>query len=357
MKPPKLTTMTTLTRKNFLLCLALIGVSAASLSAQSNTVPAGYFTVNINAGSGSSYGISDISFPLQDTATATGQMVGVVTGVTANTITNSNGGWTAAQLSQAVTPYLIQFTSGAASGRTLLLSTTVSNTTTTLTLDPTEATKTDLTTLGIVAGTDTYQIIPGDTISGVFGTPASGVQGGTSAATADQLQIFSTSSTWITYYYKTDAATPGWVRSGPNLASGNVVIRPDTGVIYSRLAATPMSIVLMGRVPSVDRKALVSNSNVTFLSNNWPVDTTLANSKLQNILTTGPNSTVADTVQVFSPSHTWISYYHNGTNWARVGPNINSDAVLLPAGSAVVISRKGSTAGSSVVSQTLPYSL
>ncbi len=109
--------MTTSTRKNFLLCLALLGLSAVTVSAQSNTVPAGYFTVNIAAGLGTSGVISVVSFPLQATATASGQMVGQITGVTANTITNSNAGWTAGQLSVVATPYLIQFTSGTAQGR------------------------------------------------------------------------------------------------------------------------------------------------------------------------------------------------------------------------------------------------
>jgi len=359
---PRTTTMTTSTRKNFLLCLAFVGLSAASVSAQSNTVPAGYFTVNIAAGLGTSAVNSVVSFPLQGTAAASGQMVGLITGVTSNTITNGNAGWTAGQLSVQATPYLIQITSGTATGRTFLIATVptnpvgATNTSTTLTLDAAES-NTDLTTLGIVIGTDTYQIIPADTISSIFGTPATtGIQGGATAAQADQIQLLPVSgSSWSTYYYNTTSAQ--WLHVGAPIPSNNVVIRPDTGVVYVRLAAAPLTLTLLGQAPAIQRQAVVSNTGITLLSTNFPVGTTLGASNIQNIpgWVSGANSSVADTVQIFNGS--WSAYFYNGTDWIHVGAPFVSDSVAINAGSAAVLVKRGTAAGQNILTQPLPYSL
>jgi hypothetical protein len=378
--------MTTSTRKNFLLCLALLGVSAVTVSAQSDTVPAGYFTVTIPPGTVQSPSLSLLSFPLLQTADSTiggvtsgpsGQMVGQVTAITSNTITNSNAGWSGGQLSIVATPYLVQFTSGTASGRTFLISTTVANTSTTLTLDSSETT--DLTTLGIVAGTDTYQIIPADTISSIFGTPATtgiiGAAGASLANQADQVQIYSTSSSvWLSYYYNTTltgspAAPVGWVRTGIFPTSGaNVVIRPDSGVLYTRRGAA-LSLMLMGQAPSVARQTSINSGGLTLLSNNWPVDIGLGKTAVENGVTlkssnfenisgwvTGASS-VADNVLVYS-SGVWLTYYNNGTDWIRTGVfPTNGDSIIIPAGSLVLLSKKTATSQPSILSETLPYSL
>lgn len=354
----RITTMTTPTRKNFLLCLALVGLGAVSASAQSNTIPAGYFTVNIAAGLGTSGVLSVVSFPLQGTATNAGQMVGQITGVTSNTISNSNAGWTAGQLSVAATPCLLQITSGTAAGRTFLISTATANTSTGVTIDPTDLPNNlDLTTLGIVVGTDTYQIIPADTISSIFGTPATtGVQGGATSTGADQVQLLPVSGgAWASYYYNTTSSQ--WLRVGPPIPSNNVVIRPDTGVYYVRYATTPLTLMLLGQAPAVGRQAVVSNTGITVLSTNFPTDTTLGASNIQNTpgWVSAATSATADTVQIFNG--TWLSYYNNGTNWIRVGPPIVSNSVAIPAGSAVVLVKRGSTAGQNILTQALPYSL
>ncbi|MGA9701236.1 hypothetical protein [Pseudomonas sp.] len=322
-----------------------------------NTVPQGYLALNIAAGTGTSPTVSFVSFPLQGAASASGQMTGQVTGITANTITNSNAGWTAGQLSQATTPYLIEFTSGAAAGRSFLISTSTANTATTLTLNASDASQTNLTTLGIVAGTDTYQIIPADTISSLFGTPGStGVLGGASVTGADQIQLYSPTNGWASYYYN---STSGWLQVGPPIPSGNVVIRPDTGVFYLRYPTTPLTLTLTGQVPSVARQALAANTGVTILSNNWPVNLTLASSNISNIpgWVTGGSASTADQVQVYSPTNGWTAYYNNGTNWVQVGPPINSNNVAISAGSAVILVKRGSTTGYSLLTEALPYSL
>lgn len=327
--------------------LALAGIT--TLSAQT----VGYVTLSIAAGTGSARTVSVLSFPLADSGQASGQLNGIITGVTAATFTNSSAGWTAGQLSTAATPYLIRITSGTAKGRTFLVSTATANTATTLTIDPEEAALVDLTTVGIAAGTDTYELIPCDTISNVFGTPATtGIQGGTTSATADIVQLL-VSGGWRQYYYNTTSSA--WLRIGPNSNSNNVAIRPDTAALYQRLPASGLSLIVSGTVPSVDRKALVKNSGTTFLSNGWPVDVTLGTSGINSIpgWLTG-TATTADIVQI-QISGGWRQYYHNGTQWLRVGPNTASNSVVIPTGAAVILLKKGAASGAVALSQTLPY--
>jgi hypothetical protein len=341
------------------LAFSMTVLAAPALWAQSAaTVPQGYITLNVTAGTGSARNLSVLSFPLQEVGTLTGQMSGRLTGVTANTLSNSAAGWSAGALSAAATPYYIKLTSGSASGRIFLISTATANTATTVTIDSVDAATTDLTTLSIQTGAsgDTYEICAADTILSALGTPATtSILDGSSAAAADQIQVYSPSSGWLSYYYNT---TSGWVRVGPPIASGNTVIRPDTAVLYNRLAATPLTFILMGRVPTVDRKATVANSGVTVLSNCWPLDSSLSNSNIRNLpgWVTG-SSTTADYVQIFSAANGWRQFYHNGTNWLRVGPPIVSDNEPIPAGAAVIITKRGSATGQAVLTQALPYSL
>lgn len=334
---------------------AMACVASAELFSQSvTTTPVGYVNVNIAAGTGTTRSISVVSFPMLDEAVVAGQGSGQITSVTANTITNSSAGWTAGQLSTAATPCLIRITSGAAVGRTFLVSTSTANTATTLTIDAEEAGLVNLTSLGIVAG-DTYKIFACDTISSIFGTPGTtGVLGATSATNADNLQVL-VSGAWRQYYYNT--TSNAWLRIGLNTNSNNVPLRADTIVIYSRLAASPITLSLLGTVPSTARKALVRASGVTALSESWPVDLTLATSGISSMpgWVTG-SSTTADIVQVFV-SGAWRQYYHNGTNWLRVGLNTVSNTVALTSASGLIINKKGSTPGSVTLSQALPYSL
>jgi hypothetical protein len=352
-------------RKLALASLSLIywGMYMVAASAQTvsvSTVPSGYFTLTIPAGFGNSSSISVLSFPLQGIGGASGQMAGIISGITANTITNSNAVWTASQLSVPATPYLLQITSGTAAGRTFLLSTTVANTSTTVTLDPNDSIKTpDLTTLGIVTGTDTYQIIPADTISGLFGTPATtGIVGGAGSSTNADLITVSTSG-WNGYYYDTNSNH--WLRLAlPHTQGDNIVIRPDSGVIFNRFGTSALTITVAGQVPSVARQSLVANSGVTLFSNNWPVDQTLGTSNIQNLpgWISGSSASTSDTVVLFNSVTGWRLYYYNGTHWIWSNPShAISDSIVIPAGSIGYITKQGATSGYAILTQNLPYSL
>ena len=348
--------------------IASLASSFALPSAIANTAttdPVGFVTVGITAGTGTTKRNTLFSVPLMETEAITGQVAGVITGITANSISNANAGWTPGALSQPATPYLIQITSGAAEGRLFLIASSANtggaiagtpNTATTVTISSADTAQVDLTSLGIDAGTDTYKIYACDTLSSFFRTPAlSGIQGGTSAATADTVLVVVNGSA-STYFYSTTANRWARVFTGSPDAS-NVPLLPYYGVQYSRLANTPLSFVVTGGVPTEPRKVAVRNSGTTLISQFWPTESTLQSSGISSVVTSGASAAVADTV-VLTSNGAASTYFFDGTNWRRVftGSPI-SNTVPIPIGATVQIVRKGSASGFTLLSQNVPYSL
>lgn len=337
-----------------LLVLFVLGVG---LRAQTlGTEPVGYLMVGIAAGGISSRTLSVLSFPLQESASVVGQVRGRITSLTANSITNSNAGWMAGALSLQAEPHLVRITSGSAAGRTFLISSASPNTSTTVVIDPVDAAVANPATLGIAAGNngDSYCVLRADTLSSVFGTPAAtGILGGTSSGTADIIQVLQ-GGEWRQYYFCTRGAG-NWRRVGSDALAENVVIRPDSGVIYSRLAPTALTLLVAGAVPLACRQAAVARSGASFISNAWPVDGTLAGMKVASLPGWVSGTKPIDYVQLLV-SGAWRQYYFNGVNWRRVGPNTLSDNVPIPAGSAMVLQRQGASAGYETLFQEPPYS-
>ena len=345
--------------------IAALTLSSTRAQETATTDPVGFVTVGITAGTGTAKRNTLFSVPLMETESITGQVAGTITGVTANTISNSNAGWTAGALSQPATPYLIQITSGAAEGRLFLISSSAStggaiagtaNTATTVTVSSVDAAQVDLTTLGIVPGTDTYKIYACDTLSSFFGTPATtGILGGTSAANADSVVAVVNGSS-STYFYNTTASRWARVFTGSPDAS-NVPLLPYYGVQYSRLGNTALSFVVTGGVPTEPRKVAVKNSGTTLLSQFWPVESTLQGSGLSSVVTAGASAAVADTV-VLTSGGSASTYFFDGTNWRRVftGSPI-SNTTPIPIGTTVQIVRKGTAPGFSTFAQNVPYTL
>ncbi len=326
------------------------------LSAQEiSSNPVGSVTVEVAPGTAAGRTISIVSLPLTGMATASGAMKGSITGVTSNTLTNAAAGWTAGELSSATSPHVVRLTSGAAKGRSFLISTATVNTATTVTLDPEDLSLLSFTDAGISAG-DTYEIISCDTLGSVFGTPeATGVLGAANSTTADIIQVL-VQGQYRQYYYNTTRNV--WLRVGPETISTNVPLRPDAAVIYSRSGQSPLHFTIAGPVPMIERKALVRNSGATLLANWWPVEITLGASGIAELpgWIKSTSATVADTVQV-NIGGAWRKYYHNGTQWLRVGPNTPSNDVVLNVGDGVLIGKQGSQPGAVTVQQNLPYNL
>jgi len=342
----------------FAIVTTFFSVTCISLaeSYTATTDPVGFVTLNITAGTGLVKKSTFISAPLLDVATINGSVTGNITSVTANSITSSSANWTAGALSQAAAPYLIQITSGNATGYMFLISSTTPNTSTTVTIsNDDQKVVASLTALGVDAGSR-FKIIPCDTLSTFFGTPATtGIQGGTSVATADNIVMVVNGIT-STYYY--NDALSRWTQNAiGNPNSSHVPSRPYAGMDYRRLANSALNITITGSVPMLGRKAHIKNSGVTFLSRYWPTDTTLAESGLKtNLSPTWKTGTAltGDTITI-TANGTSNTYYHDGANWVNSSLNTNSDSVVISAGSSLLINRRGTISANTVLPESVPY--
>jgi hypothetical protein len=345
--------------------LAALALAAAlpltTWAQNATTTPVGVVNVEIAAGTGAAKKTTTVSLPLLEVAAINGKNVGRVSSLTNSTISDSSANWTVGQLANQAAPKLLQITSGSANGTILLLSTTVNNTATTVTLAPTESARVNLEALGIATGEngDTYRILECDTLLSAFGDTSDGVLGGTTAAASDTVTIFVNGSP-STYFYKTNASPPGWVKNVEGFPSANnEPLHPLYGVQYQRLAASTITLSVTGEVPTTRYTAPVRNSGTTIVANYWPVSSTLQSSNLHLLpsWTSGGNATVADTV-VLVTSGSASTYFHDGTNWRRnvLGFPISNNATITP-GSSLIVNKRGSAPGFNANTRPLPYSL
>lgn len=326
-----------------------------------NTVPVGYSTWEINAGTGVARGVTTLSLPLyQPTSSIDGAAAGVITGITSSTLTVSGAGWTVGQLSDASAPFCIRITTdgGASEGRNLLVSTSVDNTADTLTIDLASSGVDDLTTLGLVAATDTFEVIECDTLSSLFGEPAvGGLVGGNGLSAADHAMLF-VNGAWSMFYY--DTVFGRWTEATVgNPDASNQVVLPDSGILFTRLSATTSEFIITGTVPNTAREITVNQAGVTFVGSSWPVDMQLSEAGFEAISEWQASATqsAADKVFVFT-SGTWVSYYYDGTNWREVTVgNPISDTASIASGSSVLLLKASAASADAELSQSLPYTL
>ncbi|MGH8047729.1 MAG: hypothetical protein ACREKL_10820, partial [Chthoniobacterales bacterium] len=296
--------------------------------------------------------VSTFSLPLSAPVPTnfTGQSSGAISSVTASTITNSAAGWSPGALSQAASPYFIRITSGQAVGRTLLISVSQANTATTATVDNQG---TALDGLGIVAG-DKYEVFPAYTLQTVFG---SSVLGGASADVSDVVRLHNGTG-WVEYYYNSTAAQ--WRQGSIPVTQNNVVVRPDSGIIFYRRGTSPIVLTLVGKVPSTDLQVVMNEVGTAFVAG-FPSASTIAG----NNYTTMPgwvnntgSVTDSDKVTAFV-SGAWNSYNYNlsATQWRNGSVPVSQGAVAITAGTPVIIESPTGTPGLKVWKRTLPYSL
>lgn len=339
-----------------LLALAFASLSASNLSAQTtvSTTPVGAVTLTVAASSnGTTYTVSQVAVPLVgdplvsngvSAVTPSGLLKATVSSATTNQVTTTSAGWTVGQLAQASFPLFVKFTSGSQSGLTLLIT---ANTDTTLTLDNRGIDLSGLTG-------SSYTIIAGDTLVGLFGTGtvagSNDVRGGTAtnfAANQTDRVTINTSGTVINYYFNTQFNQ--WRRSGSSASQDNVVISPQAGVVYSRIATTPLSVVTLGTVPTGSTKIPLTSQGLEIIGRQFPSDTTLASLNIQNVSnwrkanTGGVTVATSDRVLV-NVSGALLSFYFNNTTglWQRSGSGADQGGVVISAADALRIQRSGS---------------
>ncbi len=277
---------------------------------------------------------------------------GTLTAVTATALSDSAAGWGAGALSQAAVPYFVRIRSGAGAGTWWQVSTTA-NTATTVTvlnrgINPVAA--------GVASG-DAYEIVPGDTLATLFDglTPSIG---GTSVATADVVRIHD-GVNWREYFYNTSVSQ--WREGSSTFNRNNLVIRPDTGIVYIRKSAGNLSLVMLGAVSDAQEKITVGATGVTPIGSVFPVARTLGSLNLQAtpgfVAFTG-DIAASDKLNVFDGVN-WRVFHYNASvsQWREGTSTFNRNTFALPFGAPVVLQRGSAASGATLVTLTPPYTL
>jgi uncharacterized protein (TIGR02597 family) len=323
--------------------IAVIGIVPSAAAATTvASVPSGYLKKDIAGAAITPFGV-----PLDDhSSPPAGIRAGRIESFTANTISASGAGWTA-NLGNPSAPWYVRITSGPSEGKLLDIT---ANTATTLTVSGA-----NVTTLGLTAGVDTFELVPADTLWSFFG--ADTVQGGTSAATADNVQVRSGTS-WLAYYFDTNLGH--WRRTlGPVANLNNVRIRAESGVQIVRRGGG-LTLTFAGRVPTTTFRAPINNASTTGIHAGFPTDTTLGALAIQTLIPGWRSNAVAanaDSVALYQ-GNAWVSYFHNGSFWQAVnGAAVDSSNVPISAGSLMTLQRPGGTPGTTDLVRAIPYAL
>jgi hypothetical protein len=326
------------------------------------TVPQGAMSYTIAAGSLASPKITVFSVPLRDsvpqfayndgtktgyTGASSGFITSLAAGPVADTqvISVAGAGWDPLQFRNAAQPYALRVMSGTSVGRTvIILANRTEHTSTSVVIGNQSVPLT-------VAAGDRFEIFPIETLATFFAdmVDQNVILKSTSFDTADFVQIHN-GSIWQTYFHNGTR----WRLQGANLDSNNVVIRPDSAVIFGRRGATPINFTALGTVPSTDIKVVVRNSGVTPISNVFPVNRNLSTFGFQTQAGWASSGTFAnaDKVQIHNGT-LWQTFYHN-TQWLQSG--LNSNPSVLATRPTIVV-KVGSATGSSVYNFPIPYNL
>jgi hypothetical protein len=349
-------------KKTNLLAILTLAATPAFVHAQTSyTDPVGYVITPIAASTSSGVAkITPFSPVMLDAPNVTGASSGAISAVTSNTITVSSAGWAGNGLS-AGQAYL-QLTSGNQNGLVLRI---ISNTEDTATVDTIGL---DLSSNGIAAS-DTFNLVVGETLLSLFGVgnataTENVVLGGTSSQftsrAVDFVVALDTARQLRTYYFDTTANK--WLRSGSTSDQGNVPIPPFSGLLYYRLANTPITLSQTGNVPTRPLRYIIPASGAAFLGRFFPQDGTLASYNLKNLSgwkdtsQSGVTTTLADKFVTVDSGGQIRQFHFDGTNWLRSGSGSPQNATAIRAGGAGYTLRTGSGAPQ-ILTVPLPYTL
>ena len=317
------------------------------------TIPVGFVTKTIPASpDGVSPGQLALSIPLYQTADFTG-VVASIDSTTQFTLTGANFTFDASN--DTHNPRLVRVKSGANVG--LYINKITANTTTQLTVS------TDISSILSVG--DTIEVFPANTLGKVFGSYAFGttipvLATGLTATTTGTGNVFILlNKVWGTYYNNGTI----WKKAGSPSAQDDTVITPDAGVFVVNYAQAAIPITLTGTIPSTTEETVFAGGGSTFIANRFPVDTTFdtlfggATGSASLLLpgwVTGTPANGGDSVFAWnSAGNKWDTYYHNGSTWRKSGSPGNKGTDVIPAGTAVVVSRSAASAVG--ISFPLPY--
>jgi alpha-L-rhamnosidase len=264
---------------------------------------------------------------------------GTVQARTTGTLTvASAGNW-----STTGSPYAVRLLSGGGSGATFVITGQSGNV---LTLATNGVDLTHLVAVG-----DTYEVMPLETLSSLFGTTSVPFQTGTSALTADTIQFWNGTS-WLAYY----SNGTNWKQAGSLLSQNNTVIPPGAGWLNLRQGSSAFTLYVVGCVPEVAMREFVP-TGVSFVAGASPLPSTLSATGFAAATgwLKGASAIVADNVLTWNGT-AWGTFYNNGTNWKQAGSLLNQNNTALPAGQPFFVVRQSSvTPNQALIVQPLNY--
>jgi uncharacterized protein (TIGR02597 family) len=353
--------------------LAAALAQSAFAQTTATTTPVGFITTTLPAAT-TSPGYAAISVPLYNTPDFTGAVATIDT-ATAFSLTGAS-----LPTFTAAAPRLARVKASVTAshvGKFLLVS---SNTATQLTVTvPAGKVLGDYVSSG-----DSVEVVPANTFGTFFGAnPASAtsvfppgsffkvdLSGLNDSTQADNLLIWSGTS-WLTYYNNNST----WRRNGSGVSRNNDILYPDEGIFIVRRGTTSLALTLMGTVPSTGEQTDIRGSGSEFFANRFPVDMQLGVAAAGAGGTVGPgglpviglensagwvkNDDVNQADRVFiwntaGPTPAWQQFYFHNTNnrWQRAGSGVSQNAKVVPAGTAVFITK---TSAAATFAQSLPY--
>ena len=285
-------------------------------------------------------------------ASFVGKARGTLTAVSDILFTDNTAGWSAAAISQAAAPYFVRIRSGAAAGTWWQVSTSTASTSTAFSVLNRGFSPTGL---GVAVG-DVYELVPGDTLGTFFAAVAPQI-GGTSASTADIVRVHD-GSIWKEYFYNTSDSK--WHEGATPFDRTNIVLRPDSGIVFIRRLAGNVTIAMVGSVSDTDEKIVVPTTGVTFVASVFPVPRKLGSFNLQNMpgfVRYSTDMAAADKVTLHDGA-IWKTYNYNqaSSQWREGITPFDRTNYDVPFGTPFIIARgAGATGGASLLTLFKPY--
>ncbi|MFZ4599373.1 MAG: hypothetical protein ACOYNN_12070 [Terrimicrobiaceae bacterium] len=343
-------------KKLFAVSFAAALIANSALAQNATTTPVGVMTISLPPSKSML-----ISIPMVGDAVYSG----VISSLTANSITVAGSPWSDIQFGGA-TPHFVQLKSGLHAGRFLRI---VSNTPSSITVDTDDIGGLDvpLTVSGKAAvGGDRFQITVGDTIGSLFGSTVSEIAplvGATRLSSADNISVLNpVSGKTDIFYFNTSPGVNRWTRSGSTVSQNNFVLTPGQGIGISTVAAGGVTRVLTitGNVPDVAPVFKFEPRRSDRFGTTFPVDITLAQLDFGANWVKHNRSSSADLISIFNPNTLRFTTYYKkpDNNWYINGNAASQNSVVIPAGSSIGVSTTSTLSGAQLLYPLpLPYNL
>lgn len=335
-------------RRSFYLFCGMLAAASAWAQTPSNT--AGYQTYTLPATTTAT--VVYLSVPMK----APMALSGTPSAVSADTITVATADWVAGAYA-GTRPYYVHVQSGAQAGRVMRV---VANTSTQLTLDTTDNSPqtTSLTTTGFaMSTTDNFELRVGHTLATFFGATAAAIPL-TTTGTPDTVSLWNWRLNAFDTYSFDSAGANTWVDSAGANANDTMIPPNATLAIARGPNHVAAQLVVLGEVPTIAPLVKANRGGPGYYGTELPVDLTFSQLVLGSTWLKSSSAFTADTVSLYSTTLAkWESYYQQTDgSWRKSGSTDVQDSTVIPAGSALVFTRRGSVSGSaSFVPVTLTY--